>query len=179
MRLPAAQRRVAGRRKVRLSLGTRDRHAAQVAALALAQCYAQNLSAAQGWGMSTLDEIIAQVSAAAAGGRLLEKYKISLPGLEIEANNRHERREVIDMLKALPRAPAPAVPAPPAQTLTLRDAVRRWESALPRELPAKTRSISCATPCVPWSKRSARRANCQASPGGMRRFGLRYSGARD
>ncbi|EQD63059.1 phage-related integrase, partial [mine drainage metagenome] len=44
---------------------------------------------------------------------------------------------------ALPRALAPtaAVPAPPAQTLTLHEALRRWESALPAELPAKTRSL--------------------------------------
>ena len=144
LRLPAAQRAARGLREVRLSLGTRDRRTAQIAALALAQRYAQALSTpAKGQDMPTREEIIAQALAAAESGRLMEKYKIDLPGIQVEVNNRREHKEVVDMLQALPRALAPvaAVPTPPAQTLTLRDALRRWESALPAELPAKTRSI--------------------------------------
>ena len=143
MRLPAVQRAALGRREVRLSLGTRDRRTAQIAALTLAQRYAQALGTlAQGQDMATRDEIIAQALAAAESGRLSEKYKISLPGVEIEANNAREHRQVIDMLQSLPRAlaPAAAVPARPAQTLTLRDAVRRWESTLPAVLHIKTRN---------------------------------------
>lgn len=45
------------------------------------------------------------------------------------------------MLQSLPRALAPAAPTPPVQSLTLRDALRRWENALPAELPAKTRAL--------------------------------------
>ena len=143
LRLPAGQRAALGRREVRLSLGTRDRRTAQIAALALAQRYALPLSAAQGQDMPTIEEIIAQARAAAAGGRLTEKYKISLPGVEIEANNAREHRQVIDMLQSLPRAlaPAAAVPVPVAHTLTLRDALRRWESALPAERSTKTHGM--------------------------------------
>jgi integrase len=139
-RLPAALRETLGRREVRLSLGTRDTHTAQVSALALAQRYAQ-MSTAQGQDMPTRDEIIAQALAAAAAGRLLHKYKIDLPGINIEANNAREHREVVEMLQSLPRAlaPAAAAPTPPAQSLTLREASRRWENSLGPDVPAKTR----------------------------------------
>ena len=63
LRVPPAHRSTLGR-EVRASLRTRDRHTAQVSALALAQRYAQLSTAQDMPNMPTREEIIAQALAA-------------------------------------------------------------------------------------------------------------------
>ena len=152
LRVPRAQRHALGR-EVRHSLRTREPRAAQLAAQVLAQRYAAAFRTGRAVDAKKLLE---EAEQALRSGGAVERYKVSLPGLELEANNAAEHRQVLDMLRearavlapqpAPPPAPLPAqawrvaVPTP-APACALRLAVKRYEHVLKRStMPAKTRT---------------------------------------
>lgn len=153
LRVPRHQQHAMGR-EVRLSLRTRERSAAQVAAQVLAQRYAPAFRA--GSGRVDAKKLIEEAEAALRAGGALERYKISGPGFEIEANNAREHRQVVEALREA-RATITAQPAaaplasaaePDAQAqkkyrpAVLRNAARAYERTVLRhsDMPQKTLS---------------------------------------
>jgi integrase len=152
LRVPRAQRHALGR-EVRHSLRTREPGAAQLAAQVLAQRYALAFRAGRAVDAKKLIE---EAEQALRSGGAMERYKVSLPGFEFEANNAAEHRQVVEMLREAravlappPAPPQPTAPLPapewrvpvPRPDCSLRAAVRRYEHVLKRAMmPPKTRT---------------------------------------
>ncbi len=152
-RVPRQHRAALGR-EIRLSLRTREPRAAQLAAQALAGRYA--LAFRSGSGAVDAKRLIEEAEAALRGGGAMERYKISGPGFELEANNTREHRQIVEALRearaTITARPATAQPLPveapgaaqkkSSPPALLRNVVGAYGENLRRvAMPEKTRRI--------------------------------------